>query len=66
MKITPAPVARLAFLARVTDKECQHLLDTDSRLFGTLFTVEEAQKIEVDPVLAERLDAFWALARHGR
>ena len=21
---------------------------------------------EVDPVLAERLDAFWALARHGR
>lgn len=66
MKITPAQVARLAFLARVTDKECQHLLDTDSRLFGTLFTVEEAQKIEVDPVLAERLDAFWALARHGR
>ena len=64
MKITPAQVARLEFLARVTDKECQHLLDTDSRLFGALFTVEEAQKIEVDPMLAERLDAF--VARFGR
>lgn len=64
MKITPSQSARLEFLARVTDKECKHLLDTDGRLFGNLFTVEEAQKIETDPILAERLDAF--VSRFGR
>jgi hypothetical protein len=64
MKITPSQSARLEFLARVTDKECKHLLDTDSRLFGNLFTVEDAQKIETDPILAERLDAF--VSRFGR
>ena len=64
MKIGVSLAARLEFLARVTDKECQHLLDTDSRLFGKLFTVEEARKIASDPVLAERLDAF--VARFGR
>jgi len=55
---------RLAFLARVTEKECVHLLQTDARLFGDLFTVEDAQKIELDPILAERLDAF--VSRFGR
>ena len=64
MKITPSQIARLEFLARVTDKACQHLHDTDSRLFGDLFTVEMAQKIELDPILAERLDAF--VSRFGR
>ena len=64
MKITPAQSARLEFLARVTDKECRHLLDTDGRLFGNLFTIEDAQKIEADPILAERLDAF--VTRFGR
>ena len=58
MKITPDQTARLAFLARVTEKACQHLHDTDDRLFGDLFTVERAQKIEANPILAERLDAF--------
>lgn len=64
MKIIPSQTARLEFLARVTDKACQHLYDTDSRLFGDLFTVEMAQKIELDPILAERLDAF--VSRFGR
>jgi hypothetical protein len=64
VKITPAQAARLTFLARVTDKECRHLLDTDGRLFGNLFTIEDAQKIEADPILAERLDAF--VTRFGR
>lgn len=64
MKITPSQTARLEFLARVTRKECQHLLDTDGRLFGNLFTIAEAEKIEVDPILAERLDAF--VSRFGR
>jgi hypothetical protein len=64
MKIAPSLAARLEFLARVTNKECQHLLDTDGRLFGDLFTIEEVKKIEVDPILAERLDAF--VSRFGR
>ena len=64
MKITPAQRARLEFLARVTDKACQHLLDTDGRLFGNFFTIEDAQKIDTDPSLAERLDAF--VSRFGR
>ena len=64
MKITPAQTARLEFLARVTDKEWRHLLYTDSRLFGDLFTVQTAEKIQSDPVLAERLDAF--VSRFGR
>lgn len=56
---TPSPQAvRLEFLVRVTEKECRHLLETDGRLFGNLFTIEDAQRIEADPVLAERLDAF--------
>ena len=64
MRIPPLQTERLEFLARVTQKECQHLLDTDSRLFGALFTIEEAKKIELDPILAERLDAF--VSRFGR
>lgn len=64
MRITPSQTARLAFLARVTDKACQHLHETDRRLFGDLFTVEMAQKVELDPILAERLDAF--VSRFGR
>ena len=46
MKNSVSQQERLAFLARVTEKECQHLLQTDGRLFGNLFTVEDAQKIE--------------------
>ena len=64
MKIADSLAVRLDFLARVTEKECRHLLDTDGRLFGSLFTIEEAQKIETDPILAERLDAF--VSRFGR
>ena len=64
MKITPAQAARHEFLARVTDKECRHLSYTDGRLFGDLFTVQTAEKIQSDPVLAERLDAF--VSRFGR
>lgn len=64
MKREPNLVARLEFLARVAEKECRHLLDTDQRLFGDLFTQEVAQRIETDPILAERLDAF--VSRFGR
>ena len=64
MNIPASHQERLAFLARVTEKECVYLLQTDARLFGDLFTVEDAQKIELDPILAERLDAF--VSRFGR
>lgn len=64
MKIADSLAARLEFLVRVTDKECRHLLETDGRLFCHLFTMEEARKIETDPILAERLDAF--VSRFGR
>lgn len=64
MKLAAAQLARLTFLARVTTRECAHLLDTDGRLFADLFTVEVAQKIAADSLLAERLDAF--VSRFGR
>jgi len=64
MRLSPSQAARLEFLARVAVKECRHLLDTDGRLFGDLFTMEMAQRIESDPILAERLDAF--VSRFGR
>lgn len=65
MRIQVSLATRLEFLARVTDRKCPHLLDTDKRLFGNLFTtVEEARKIAADPILTERLDAF--VARFGR
>lgn len=64
MKLGVAQIARLEFLARVTTRECAHLLDTDQRLFAEAFTVEVAQKIAADSVLAERLDAF--VSRFGR
>jgi hypothetical protein len=55
---------RLQFLARVTQKGCQYLLETDQRLFVEPLTPELAQKIKADPLLAERLDAF--VSRFGR
>jgi len=64
MKILASLAARLEFLSRVTLKECSHLLDTDGRLFSTAFTLEVAQKVAADPLLAERLDAF--VSRFGR
>lgn len=64
MKLSPVQHERLVFLCRVTQKEIAHLQDTDRRLFADLFTVEMAQRIETDPILAERLDAF--VSRFGR
>ncbi len=64
MKLAAALAARLAFLARVTDKECRHLQDTDARLFANPFTPASVSQIAADPLLAERLDAF--VARFSR
>ena len=60
LKIVP----RLQFLARVVRKECQHLTTTDQRLFGGLFTIEQAIRLEADHDLAERVEAF--VGRFGR
>ena len=55
---------RLAFLTRVAGKECQHLATTDQRLFREPFTLERAARLETDPDLAERVEAF--VGRFGR
>ena len=64
MKLAASQVSRLQFLARVAEKECLHLLDTDGRLFNEPFTAAVAEKIAANPLLAERLDAF--VSRFGR
>lgn len=56
--------ARLAFLARVVRKEALYLQETDQRLFAELTGVEALHRIESDPLLAERLEAF--VGRFGR
>jgi hypothetical protein len=55
---------RLKFLARVVRKECQHLTTTDRRLFANDFTLEQANRLEEDADLAERVEAF--VGRFGR
>jgi len=60
----PAVAARLQFLARVIEKECKHLLTTDSRLFAEPFTLIKALRLPDDPDPAERVEAF--VGRFGR
>lgn len=55
---------RLQFLGRVVLKEAKHLGSTDQRLFASPFTVEQAIRLEEDPDLAERVEAF--VGRFGR
>ncbi|PIS19621.1 MAG: hypothetical protein COY36_02415 [Zetaproteobacteria bacterium CG_4_10_14_0_2_um_filter_55_20] len=64
MTLKPGVALRLQFLARVVRKECQHLSTTDSRLFGALFSQEEASMLDANPDLAERVEAF--VGRFGR
>lgn len=58
MIVEPKNLLRLKFLARVVRKECKHLATTDQRLFGGLFTLEQATRLEETPDLAERVEAF--------
>ena len=64
MTIDPKLALRLKFIVRVVRKECRHLTTTDQRLFGDLFTRERAVQLEIDPELAERVEAF--VGRFGR
>lgn len=64
MTAEPKDVIRLQFLARVVSKECKHLISTDQRLFGNLFTIDQALQLENNADLAERVEAF--VGRFGR
>lgn len=64
MTVEPKILLRLQFLVRVIRKECKHLATTDQRLFGSSFTPEQALRLEEDPDLAERVEAF--VGRFGR
>ena len=64
MTLEPRIAMRLKFLVRVVRKECQHLTTTDHRLFGKLFTLEQAGRLESDVDLAEQVEAF--VGRFGR
>ena len=58
MKVAENQWVRLQFLSRITLKECQYLQETDARLFADPQTIEFVHSPNLDPVLAERLDAF--------
>lgn len=49
---------RIAFLARVVERECRHLAATDQRLFSIPFDGERARTLADDEDLAERVEAF--------
>ncbi len=64
MTLEPQFVSRLQFLAKVVGKECRHLLSTDQRLFENGFGPAQIARLETDPELAERVEAF--VSRFGR
>lgn len=64
MTLDPKIALRLQFLVRVVRKECQHLATTDQRLFDEPFTPERTSRLETDPDLGERVEAF--VGRFGR
>ena len=64
MTLEPKIALRLKFLATVVRKECKHLTTTDQRLFDGTFTLEQAARLDEDPDLSERVEAF--VGRFGR
>jgi len=64
MKLDAKIALRLQFPSNVIRKECRHLVVTDQRLFGTPVTDQRATQLDVDPDLAERVEAF--VGRFGR
>lgn len=55
----PLPaLQRLQFLCRVTARESKHLQQTHQRLFTPQFTLEVVARLEEQPELAERVEAF--------
>jgi len=64
VRLEPGLQTRLQFLTRVVQKEARYLQETDARLFTDLFLGESLQRLETEPLVAERLDAF--VSRFGR
>lgn len=64
MTISPQTAARAEFLVRIVRKECRYLISTDERLFDGGFTLEQIDRLEATPDVAERVDAF--VGRFGR
>ncbi len=62
--MTPAERERLRHLARVIRREVRHLSDTARRLFAENLSPDRLARLEDEPELAERIDAF--AARFGR
>ena len=60
----PKTLLRLQFLVRVVRKESKHLTTTDQRLFAGSFSLEQVTRLEENPDLAERVEAF--VGRFGR
>lgn len=58
MTLEPGLASRLQFLVRVVRKEAGYLGETDRRLFAAGFTLEDVARLESEPDLAERVDAF--------
>ncbi|MCF6255891.1 MAG: hypothetical protein L3K25_06265 [Gammaproteobacteria bacterium] len=56
--------SRLQFLSRVVEKERDHLLVTDQRLFSQPFDIDRVKQMGTDVDLAERVEAF--VGRFGR
>lgn len=57
-------IQRLQFLCRVTERESKHLQQTCQRLFVPAFSVDWVRKLDAEPELGERVDAF--VSRFGR
>jgi hypothetical protein len=55
---------RLRFLLDTVRREGEHLVQTRGRLFSTPIGSDLSERMEADPILAERVDAFGA--RFGR
>ena len=49
---------RLAFLARVVEKELNHLQYTDAKIFVEPFCIARAEQLLVDAEFAEQVEAF--------
>ncbi|WP_440995017.1 hypothetical protein [Arhodomonas sp. SL1] len=64
MRIEPEQLERLRFLARVVQREQQHLLSTDQRVFAQPFTAARARGLAENVDEAERVEAF--VSRFGR
>ncbi|MBP7485011.1 MAG: hypothetical protein KA781_06860 [Aquabacterium sp.] len=58
MNLLPEQAARLQFLLRVVQRECDHLRGTTSRLFVVPFTPARVSQLLTDAALAEQVEAF--------